>query len=183
MRRRAGKAQPERLGALVPQVFGELGLPFALESGQTLDRSAALAALVGLVRLDVEDWPFRGLLAVLSNNYFQPDWPEWQDGLAAVVAERAIRDLQIPCGRARLLEQLKREASSPSTGGEGEYAPTDEVARVLGQSAIEVVVRPSGRIESQTGGIVRNGAVIFRVPILELLTLSEERVYRVVFVT
>ncbi len=63
-----------------------------------------------------------------------------------------------------------------------EYAPTDEVARVLEQSAIEVIVRPSGRIESQTGGIVRNGAVIFRVPILELLTLSEERVYRVVFV-
>ncbi|MCK4514344.1 MAG: hypothetical protein KAU31_03750 [Spirochaetaceae bacterium] len=63
-----------------------------------------------------------------------------------------------------------------------EYAPADEVRRVLEQSAIEVVVRPSGRIESQSGGIVRDGAVIFRVPILELLTLSEERVYRVVFV-
>ena len=63
-----------------------------------------------------------------------------------------------------------------------EYAPADEVKRVLEQSAIEVVVRPSGRIESQSGGTVRDGAVIFRVPILELLTLSEERVYGVVFV-
>ncbi len=63
-----------------------------------------------------------------------------------------------------------------------EYAPADEVKRVLEQSAIEVVVRPSGRIESQSGGTLRDGAVIFRVPILELLTLSEERVYRVVFV-
>lgn len=63
-----------------------------------------------------------------------------------------------------------------------EYESADEVNRVLEQSAIEVVVRPSGRIESQSGGVVRNGAVIFRLPILELLTLSEERVYRVVFV-
>jgi len=63
-----------------------------------------------------------------------------------------------------------------------EYASAPEVARVLEQSVIEVVVRPSGRIESQSGGTVQNGAVTFRVPILELLTLSEERVYRVVFV-
>ncbi|NQT15357.1 MAG: PD-(D/E)XK nuclease family protein, partial [Planctomycetes bacterium] len=95
---------------LVREVFGRLGIPFVLESAQTLDRSTALAALVGLVRLDVEDWPFRGLLAVLSNNYFQPDWPEWQDGRAAAAAERAVRGLQIPRGRTRLLEQLAREA-------------------------------------------------------------------------
>ena len=63
-----------------------------------------------------------------------------------------------------------------------EYAPAGEVARILDQSAIEVVVRPAGRIESQTGGTLRDGAVTFRVPVLELLTLSDERVYRVVFV-
>jgi len=99
---------------LVREVFGKLGLPVALESGRRLDRSSALAALVGLLRLDVEDWPFRGLLAVLSNNYFQPEWPEWEDGLAGVAAERAIRSLQIPRGRTRLLEQLAREARSPT---------------------------------------------------------------------
>ena len=126
---------------LVREVFGKLGLPFVLESGQALDRSAALGALVGLIRLDVEDWPFRGLLAVVSNDYFQPDWPEWQDGLAAVAAERAIRDLQIPYGRARLLEQLGREATGRSASGEGEpCAPTDE-RHARARQALAVLAR------------------------------------------
>lgn len=109
---------------LVREVFGKLGLPFSLESGQRLDRSTALAALVGLVRLDLEDWPFRGLLAVLSSHYFQPDWPEWRDGLAVVAAERAIRRLQIPRGRAELLGQLKREADRSA----GTKEPQPDVA-------------------------------------------------------
>ena len=114
---------------LVREVFGKLGIPFGLESGQGLDRSTALAALVGLVRLDVEDWPFRGLLAVLSNHYFQPDWPEWQDGLAVVAAERAIRRLQIPRGRAELLKQLKRETDRSTGANEPQHAVAEERSR------------------------------------------------------
>ncbi len=125
---------------LVREVFGKLGLPFALESGQALDRSGALAALVGLVRLDVEDWPYRGLLGLLSNNYFQPDWPEWDDGLAAAAAGRAVRDLQIPLGRARLLEHLKREAGRPSTRAEGEHAAADE-RRERARQALALLTR------------------------------------------
>jgi ATP-dependent helicase/DNAse subunit B len=105
---------------LVREVFDKLGIPVALESGQALERSTALTALAGLLRLDLEDWPFRGLLALLSNNYFQPEWPECQEGLAVVAAERAIRGLQIPRGRKRLLAELLRQerqadqdASSP----------------------------------------------------------------------
>ena len=108
---------PADADPLVREVFGKLGIPFALESGQSLDRSTALAALVGLVRLDVDDWPFRDLLAVLAGNYFQPDWPECHDGKAAVAAERAIRALQIPRGRERLLDALQRRA--------GQTAPED----------------------------------------------------------
>jgi len=63
-----------------------------------------------------------------------------------------------------------------------EYAPADEVKAVLDDAAIEVVITPEGRIQSQVGGEVRGNSVVFRVPILELLTLNEERVYRVVFV-
>lgn len=63
-----------------------------------------------------------------------------------------------------------------------EYASASEVNRVLENAAIEVVVRPLGRIESQSGGTIRGDSVVFRVPILEVLTLNEERVYSVVFV-
>jgi len=103
---------------VVREVFGKLGIPFALEGGRTLASSTALAGLVGLIRLLVEDWPFRDLLAVLSNGYFQPEWPEWQDGRAAAAAERAVRELQVPRGCDRLFEQLRREAGrEPSDDG------------------------------------------------------------------
>ncbi len=114
---------------LVREVFAKLGLPFGLESGRRLDRSTALAALVGLVRLDVEDWPFRGLLAVLSNHYFQPDWSEWQDGLAVVAAERAIRRLQIPRGRTELLGQLKRETDRSAGTNEPQHPVAEARSR------------------------------------------------------
>lgn len=93
---------------LIREVFTRLGVPVALESRPTLDRSTALAALVGLVRLDLDDWPFRRLLAVLTSSYFRPQWPAWQEGRAAVAVERIIRRLQIPRGRDELLGALER---------------------------------------------------------------------------
>jgi hypothetical protein len=77
-----------------------------VEAGQTLDHSPALRALVGLLQLDLDDWPFGELLAVVQSNYFQPDWPEWQEGHAAAAIERALRRLQIPHGRQRVLEEV-----------------------------------------------------------------------------
>ena len=100
---------PQDADSLIGEVFGALGIPFALEMGQPLDRSPALAALVALLRLDLDDWPFAGLLAVLGSNYFQP---EWQEGKAGRVAEQTVRRLQIPRGRERLLEQLRSITSA-----------------------------------------------------------------------
>lgn len=63
-----------------------------------------------------------------------------------------------------------------------EYAPAQEVNELLRRASIEVSVRPDGRIESQEGGTLRNNTVVFSLPILELLTITEEREYRLVFV-
>ncbi len=92
-------------GELIDEVFGRLGIPFVVESGQTLDRSPALRALAMLLKLDLEDWPFDRLLALLGGNYFQPDWPAWHNAPSGTV-EQTIRGLQIPHGRKRLIEQL-----------------------------------------------------------------------------
>ena len=62
-----------------------------------------------------------------------------------------------------------------------EYGDGGEVADALDGSAIEVTVRPRGRIISQSGGSVSGDAVVFRIPVLELLTLDQERVYSVTF--
>jgi ATP-dependent helicase/nuclease subunit B len=102
---------PQDLSRLIDEVFDRFGIPFILESGQTLDHSPALRALVALLQLDLHDWPFDRLLAVLRSNYFQPNWPEWRAaGFAAV--ERTIRDLQIPRGRQSLIDQLAAEGGN-----------------------------------------------------------------------
>jgi ATP-dependent helicase/DNAse subunit B len=97
---------PQTVGGLAGEVFGRFGLPVSFESGEALDRSPALRALAALAKLDRDDWPFGQLLTVIGSNYFQPGWPEWREGRAAVHVERTIRHLQIPHGREALLRQL-----------------------------------------------------------------------------
>jgi ATP-dependent helicase/DNAse subunit B len=97
---------PQDDGGLAAEVFNRLGIPAAWEMGQKLDRIPVMQALKSILQLDLDDWPFRGLLGVLGNNYFQPDWCEWQAGKSAAIVEKTIRNLQIPHGRKQLLDQL-----------------------------------------------------------------------------
>jgi ATP-dependent helicase/DNAse subunit B len=96
------------LAPLVHEAFAEYGIPVAIDCGIKLARVPLLSAIINILRLDLDDWPFRGLLQLLSHNYFQPSWPQWQDGSVAVEAEQAIRTLQIPRGRRALLTALER---------------------------------------------------------------------------
>ncbi|HOM17964.1 MAG TPA: exodeoxyribonuclease V subunit gamma, partial [Thermoguttaceae bacterium] len=98
----------EPVSVLVQEVFGRYGIPFVLESSAPLRSARSLMALVDLVRLGVEDWPLRRLLAVLSQSYFQPDWPEWQQGRAGLVADRLIRRLGASQGREKVFQALGR---------------------------------------------------------------------------
>ncbi len=112
---------PSAAEPLAREVFGRLGIPVWVESSPPLLRSRALAALVSLVQLSLEDWPFRQLLTVLAGSYFQPDWPEWQEGRAVLSAQRLIRRLQIPRGREGLLGRLRwlaERAPGPSADEE-----------------------------------------------------------------
>ncbi|MCX5655368.1 MAG: hypothetical protein NTY65_12035, partial [Planctomycetota bacterium] len=129
---------PQDAGGLIDEVFGRLGIPVVAESGRTLDHSPALRALVGLLQLDLDDWPFGELLAVIQSNYFQPDWPDWQDGRAAVAMERTLRRLQIPHGRQRLVEEIvggdsnRRSPVRQSASGDASHRTVlQRLARVL----------------------------------------------------
>ena len=62
-----------------------------------------------------------------------------------------------------------------------EYASADEVVRILDAATIVVVVHPQGRLISQSGGTIEDASAVFRIPVLELLTLPREREYRVTF--
>ncbi len=149
---------PQDADSPVAEVFSAMGIPFTLELGQTLERSPALAALVALLQLDGEDWPFVALSAVLGSNYFKPHWPEWQQGQAAMAAERVVRELQIPRGRRRLLKEL-REKSESNGGGESQYgtvlAALERLGNVLDELPKKTVpgdwAKAWQRLAEQTG--------------------------------
>lgn len=108
---------PGAADLLVGEVFGRMGIPTILESGEPLERSPAMRALVRLLQFDLDDWPFSELLAVLRCNYFLPAWADWHsDGIAAA-AEQTVRRLQLPHGRDRLLAEIRSLAAHSGNGG------------------------------------------------------------------
>jgi len=104
----------EPLAPLVEEVFTENGIPAVIDAPTRLNRSPLLQALVAILRLQAADWPFRQLLAVVLNNYFRPDWTEWQEGKTAAAVEWAVRQVQLPKGCKTLLSALERLAKSDS---------------------------------------------------------------------
>ena len=132
---------------LVRSTFSEFGIPVAIGSIPALERAPIMSALVGWLRLDQQDWPFRQLLAVLVHNYFRPKWPEWQQGRAAAAAERLVRRLQIPSGRSALLVQLERLATimTPQGANEEDRASSSHVQAKL---ALPLVVRMSRMLDA-----------------------------------
>ncbi len=94
------------VGPLVTETFGRFGIPNVVASAPPLESSPIIHALFAWLQLDAEDWPFRDLLAAIAQNHFQPKWPEWQQGAAAVSLERLVRELEIPSGREALLRSI-----------------------------------------------------------------------------
>lgn len=119
---------------LVREVFEELGIPYVLEAEPSLTERPFALALLNLLRLDQEDWPFRQLLSVVGNNYFSPAWPDWLGDSSPAAIERVVRRLQVPSGRRMLLEaiewtQQRENARVAPEGDERREAEGTEVAR------------------------------------------------------
>jgi ATP-dependent helicase/nuclease subunit B len=128
-----------QIAPLVREVFDEFGIPYSIDSGIALGRSPLLSALVAVLKLDLEDWPFRKLLELAANNYFRPAWSAWRRGDAAVDVERAVRRLQIPKGRRALLTALERWAAT-------ELDEHAQVKRLEKQQAARAALEVLGRL-------------------------------------
>ncbi|MBL9125861.1 MAG: PD-(D/E)XK nuclease family protein [Planctomycetaceae bacterium] len=118
---------------MLTEVFGEYGIPLALEVAPTLEQVPALALMVGLVRLAAEDWPLDDLLAIVGNSYFRPPWPEWRQGAALLDLDWVVRELQIPSGFELLAEGLARWGAASETDL---TSPESELATGAGDDAI-----------------------------------------------
>ena len=135
----SGEAQPEEiaivarnLGSLAPKIADVLenhGIPHWLETRPRLSGGALSRVLQGLLRLKLEDWPFRLILELTGNRtisiFNQPAEMRPRDCL-----EEAIRNAQIPSGSKRLIDQLERW-SKPASQEKADPAKRVAVARDL----------------------------------------------------
>jgi len=102
----------------ISEVFADHGIPFSMEPWQSLNFAPLFCAIVSLLRLHDEDWPFGQLLSVVGNRLFRAfDMrDEGTDELsqdARIAIERCLRSALLPSGRRALLDQIRRGASSP----------------------------------------------------------------------
>jgi ATP-dependent helicase/nuclease subunit B len=99
------------VAATLREVFDALGLPYAIESARPLGDARIGAALLTLLRLHAEDWPFATLLAVLGSSYFRPPWPCWAGDATWAAVHRVLLQLQVPQGADAVVEQCSRLAA------------------------------------------------------------------------
>ena len=117
----SGEIRPEQVAvvsrnlradsARIAEVLQDHGIPYWMETQSRLAGSTLLRSLHQLLRLHVENWPFRLLLELAGNRTITAfDSPK--DIRPRVALEQSIRTAQIPSGRKRLIEQLERWASA-----------------------------------------------------------------------
>ena len=99
--------------ARVREVFDQFGIPYFLESGEPVATTAVCKTLQALLRLDREDWPFRALVSVITNNSLTS-----LDDKARQAADWLVRDLQIVQGRRALLDRVEQLVAGHGTANE-----------------------------------------------------------------
>jgi len=105
------------------EVAAEFGLPLRLEGGERVTSNPAIAALLSVLALPVNDWRYRAVIEAWRSPYF--DWS--LIGLAAGDADRlalAARETSIVRGAVQWLEALQRLAQAAPEQDADEPAST-----------------------------------------------------------
>lgn len=90
---------------LVREVFARHGIPVWISGSQSLARSPLAAFVVLLLRVHLEDWPYRPLLTLLRHTYFRAESTAVEERFAA---QAFIERLQLFSGREQLLIAIRR---------------------------------------------------------------------------
>jgi len=90
----------------VREVFDQFGIPYALDARLPIAAAPIVKTLLSILKLDDEDWPFRRVKSVITNNMLTAF-----DGPARQSAEWLARDLQIAAGRAKLVIRVEQLAA------------------------------------------------------------------------
>ena len=120
-----GRVKPQVIGLVyrggdevaerIARVCEDFGIPVAIAAARRLSAAPIVRLIDTLLRLEQHDWPFRLLLSIVNNRLIQlPDEESdasEDDWKMRVALERCLRAAQLPSGKKRLLEHLKRRAN------------------------------------------------------------------------
>ena len=95
-------------GPRLCQYLAAAGLPVWCEAESPFTSSPIVRAVLSLLQLELEDWPFERLLAFLDSYFFHPDWPELESGRAIRAVAASLRHLRIDSGRDVMLRAVGR---------------------------------------------------------------------------
>lgn len=101
------------IAARVEEVFDRYGIPYSVESRPRIARSALYRTVRSLLQLEADDWPFRRLVAVVTNRMIGAI-----DEPARRAADWLIRDLQFASGRQALMDAVAKLATQHERLGE-----------------------------------------------------------------
>jgi ATP-dependent helicase/nuclease subunit B len=105
---------------LVREIFQASGIPVQCDSPEVLHHQPVVKALLAVLQLELEDWPFERLLAVLNSGWFRPSWTEWDSEWIPRQVSKVLRQSKIPEGRSIILETLRKAVVRQTEG-----QPTD----------------------------------------------------------
>ncbi len=119
------------------------GLPVWCEAESPFISSSIVKAIVSVLNLELENWPFERLLGVLDSNFFRPNWPELAEGRGVRAVATSLRRLQINSGRDLILKALARYA----TDSESAFAATNKSLKELARIASPLLGRLSRSLD------------------------------------
>ncbi len=140
---------------LIDEVFSAAGIPYACEAGTPLSRIAPFKALANLLALELEDWPFHRLRALLDSGLFRPQWEEYAGGQAVRDVAAELRRGELDQGRERILASLEWSARPHVTDNDG-AAPGPVSSPSLNQPVADRALRLLRRLSEATNELRRS---------------------------
>lgn len=119
------------------------GLPVWCEAELPFTSSSIVKAVLSLLQLELDNWPFDRLIGVLDSTFFQPNWAEWQGGKATRAVAASLRQLRVNSGQDLILKALARFANDATSTA----ATRPDSLKTLAQLALPLLSRLSRSLE------------------------------------
>lgn len=101
-------------GPLLRDYLQSAGLPVWCEAELPMSSSSIVKVISSLWKLELEDWSFDRLMAVLDSNFFHPAWPELAEGRSIRAIASLLRRLVLSASREPILKVVGRLAAGES---------------------------------------------------------------------